>query len=248
MLEFTMQNYLLKYSLGFLLLISQTIESQGQSIISKKADSLFNAKVYDKSANFYRDLLAKHDINRSNAFLKLAFISENEGDFVKAIYYLNEYYMLHPTDRVFDKINLIANENNFTGYDRTDINFLLIMYRQYFFWIIGILLTVGIYVYVVLWTKRQRYEPIKRIQKYTLLFFLGGLLFMINITDKYKVGIVKNNEAFIRTGPSNASQPSGRITAGNKLNVVGQNDIWYRIIYQNNLAYIKADDIWVISQ
>ncbi len=224
------------------------LECQAQSVLTEKADSLFSEKKYSEASIYYEDLLAKHDINKSNAYLKLAYIYEKQGDFVKTIYNLNRFYLLNPSDQVFDKINLLAKENGFSGYDRTDLNFFLMLYRQYFKWILALFLVTGIYVFVVLWIKKNKNQEINRAHKYTLTAYIIGLILLVNITDKYQIGIVKTDKAYLRNGPSAGATVVGNISAGNRLNIIGKKDIWYRIIYQKQFVYLKADDLWVIEQ
>jgi hypothetical protein len=47
--------------------------------------------------------------------------------------------------------------------------------------------------------------------------------------------------------PSFAAPISGQIDVGNKINIFGKEDIWYRILINKKVAYINKYDFWLIG-
>ena len=90
-----MQTYFLKFLKIFILLFivfTQVLDSQGQTSLNKKADSLFTQKKNDEARNIYNEILTNNQNVNPKVYLKLANISESKGEFVKELYYLNLYF------------------------------------------------------------------------------------------------------------------------------------------------------------
>jgi tetratricopeptide (TPR) repeat protein len=230
-----------------LIITSQTLDIQAQSILTQKADSLFNAKDYLQATIAYQDLIEKHDINKKNAFIKMAYIAEQQGDFPKAIYYLSELYEIRPDDELFGKINKIASENGFGGFERSDFNFLITFYKQYYFFIVPILLLLAAFTLYYSFQKKSSNAIFpKRYAFLSLIVCLFALL-LTNLPSTYSLGIIKSKEAFMREGPSSGSEFVGKINEGNRVNIIGKKDIWYQILWQRRVIYIKESDLWIIN-
>ncbi|SOE24011.1 SH3 domain-containing protein [Spirosomataceae bacterium TFI 002] len=231
----------------FFIVLTQSVDIQAQSILTQKADSLFNAKDYLQATIAYEDLIAKHDINKRNAFVKMAFMAEQHGNFPKAIYYLSELYELSPNDELFDKINKIAKENGYGGFERTDFNFLITFYKQYYFYIVIILLLLAIFTLYYSFQKKSTNVVFPKRYAFLSLFVCLFALLVTNLPSTYNLGIVKAKEAFMRDAPSSGSELIGRINEGNRVNIIGKKDIWYQILWQRRVIYIKESDLWVIN-
>lgn len=227
--------------------MSQSTDIQAQSVLTQKADSLFSAKDYLQATIAYQDLIEKHNINKTNAFLKMAYMAEQQGDFPRAVYYLSELYELNPSDALFDKINKIGRENGYGGFERTDFNFLITFYKQYYIAIVIILLLLAAFTLYYAFQKKINNTIFpKRYAFLSLVVALFALL-IANIPSTYNLGIVKSKEAFMRAEPSAGSQYIGKINEGNRVNIIGKKDIWYQIVWQRKVIYIKESDLWIIK-
>lgn len=245
-----MPNYYLKISkkiLLFFALFLQVTDSKAQKNLAEKADSLFSYKKYEEAAIVYKSLLKAGQVNRKNAFLKLSYIYENSGDYPQALYYLNNYYNLNPGDKVFDKMNQIALENKYSGFDRTDLNFLLMLYQQYFNYLVIFLVIVALYIFWILVRKKYFHQGVSGRNIAIILLYLVFLLGLINAPGNYKSGIIKSKRAYLRTQPTAAAAIEGFITEGNKLNVLGQDDIWLKVLWKRKLVFIKRSDLWLVE-
>ncbi|WP_341225162.1 SH3 domain-containing protein [uncultured Arcticibacterium sp.] len=225
----------------------QALDIQSQDLFQKKADSLFSEKKYSEASDLYLELLDKHSINRSNAYLKLAFISEQKGDFSKAIYFLSEYFNLNPSESTFTKINKMAEENSFIGYGRSDFNFLLLVYERFYLWICLVLfLIVGFSFYLLLLKKIKR-EPTALRHKVSFVFLVLFSLLFLNFGDYYSQGIVKSETVYVRQAPSSASKVIGNLGEGSRVNVIGEKDIWLRLLINGEIQFAKKSDFWIID-
>ncbi|MBK6978731.1 MAG: hypothetical protein IPH28_17900 [Cytophagaceae bacterium] len=239
-------NYQIIFLSVFFLIFFQAIDIKAQNDIAQKGDSLFSAKKYSEAAKIYEVLSNDNSINKENLNLKLAFIYENLADFPRALYYLSNYYNLKPSDEVFEKMNKIALENKYGGFERNDVNFILMLYQQYFVFILYILISIGIVILVIFYRKKQTHQKINKRHLWIMGFFLIVLLVLINVPSSYKSAIV-SQKAYLRGFPSGASPITGNISEGNKINIFGQQDIWLRTIHNNKVAFVNKNDVWLIQ-
>jgi hypothetical protein len=245
-----MQTYFLKFLkifFFFFLIFTQVLDSQGQTGLNKKADSLFIQKKIDEARSIYEEIVKKNQNVNPKIYLKLANISESKGEFVKELYYLNLYFFKQPNEKVFEKMYIVAAENGFRGYEKNDLNYFLFYYRQYSNYIWAGFLLLGIYIFIVLILKKKnnQFSPIRhKIIFIVYLFFLASL---INLPNNYKSVIIKNEKVYLRDYPSAASQIIGSIGEGNRLNVIKTDDIWYQVLWEGNFCYLKESDIWVVK-
>lgn len=246
----TMQTYFLKFlKIFFFLFIvfTQALDSQGQTSLNKKADSLFIQKKTDEARNIY-DKIIENNINvNPKIYLKLANISETKAEFVKELFYLNLYFFKKPDEKVFEKMYNIASENGFSGYEKNDLNYFLFYYRQYSNYVWGGFILLGIYIFIVLVLKKKnnQFSPIRH--KIIFLTYLLILASLINLPNNYKSVIIKNEKVYLRDYPSAASQIIGSISEGNRLNVIKTDDIWYQVLWEGQFCYLKESDIWVVK-
>jgi tetratricopeptide (TPR) repeat protein len=236
--------FLLVFSAGFF----QNSESQAKQNLAQKADSLFNAKNYQEASILYTELLRKHEVNRSNAYLKLAFISEQSGDFSRAIYYLSNYYSLNPNEVVFQKISSLAKENSFIGYNESDLNFFFLLFRQYFIWVLISLVIISFYMLVVIFIKRNQGKWVSLNQKLSLLVLLFSGLALINVPKIYQQGIVNKEHINLRSEPSSASSVSQTLPLGARVNIIGEEDMWLKLLVNRDIRFGRKSDIWIIEK
>lgn len=237
----------IKNILTFFLLLCQFTDTQAQSRQIKIADSLFVSKNYFQAESYYENSLLKKEKANSSIYLKLAFISENLGNTPKSLYYLNLYYLKHPSKSLFNKMNLMAIDNNYKGYENSDLNFLVLLIRQYYIQTLVLLLGFSILIFVILVYKKQTNQFIPAGQSMVLIVFLLVFLVLVNLPANYKAVIIKKNIAYLRNYPSSASPIVGNITIGNKLNVISTEDIWHQVLHENQLVYIKDTDVWEVK-
>jgi hypothetical protein len=243
-----MQRHFIKYIFLFIGFYSQMPDTHGQELFTQKADSLFNEKKYSEAAILYEDLLKKHSIHRSHAFLKLAYINEIGGNFSRSVYYLSEYFQLNPSDLVFEKINKIAEENSFSGYSRSDLNFILLLYERYFIYVTIALFLFLAYSFYVLIMKKLKGESTSLGNKLSFLFLVFAVLSFINLGLFYKQGIVNKENIIVRSAPSAGAEVIGHLKEGSRVNIIGEKDIWLRLILNGKIQFAKKSDFWIIEK
>lgn len=245
-----MQAYYLKKIIFFFIFNLSFLQlSQSQSDVGrlKKADSLYKTENFGASERIYEQSLSKIKNPSKSLFLKLAFIKEKKGDFLKTLYFLNKAYEIDPTEKVLSKLNEIATLHELKGYELNDFNFLILFYKQYSGFLVAILLILGIYIFVILFIKKYKNKYIPVNQKAFLIVYLIGVALLMNLPDKYHQGIINHDGVLLRSEPSAAANIESMIDRGHRLNVIGGNDIWRRVIWNDHLLYLKESDIWLVE-
>lgn len=228
-----------------LILINYEVFSANR-IELKRADSLFAMARYTEALTLYKKNFQNDEKNNQSLLLKLAFLSEKSNNYTDCLYFLSKLALVMPSRRLFEKMDKLASEQNLKGYEFDDYNYFIIFYRRYGDYIPILLLTLGAYIVLIMLLKVRRKEPILRIHKISIIFYLVALLGLLNIPSLYKTCIIVNENTFLRDEPSSASQVVEKIGKGHKLIIVGSVDHWDRVIWDNRIVYVRQSDLWKI--
>ncbi|MDQ1089048.1 MULTISPECIES: SH3 domain-containing protein [unclassified Siphonobacter] len=219
-----------------------------QNVTAKiqQADSLFKIHNFSKATLAYEDVLKVSNRISPAIFLKLAYLYEQKKDWLHVQYYLNLYYEQIPDERVLRKMNEIARDQGWKGYELDDFNLLVLLFKQYSGYLIGLLLSVGLYVFIILLIKRIKHQYIAF--RYKALFFLYWLAItlLVNLPGRYRQVIIRKQNSILRSDPSAAAPPTEMVKEGHRLKVVGKSDIWYQVLWENQLVYVKSADVWIV--
>ncbi|MES2518560.1 MAG: SH3 domain-containing protein [Bacteroidota bacterium] len=245
-----MQAYYLKKIIFFFIFnlsFIQLAKSQSDAKSLKKADSLYKVENFDAAEAIFEKNRPKLKNPSAHYFLKLAAIKEKKGDFLNTLYFLNKAFEQEPNQKIIVKLNEIANLHELQGYELNDFNFLILFYKQYSGFLVALLLILGIYIFVILFIKKYKSAYIPINQKIFLVVYLLGIGLLLNLPDKYHQGIINHDGVYLRSEPSSAAQVESVIDRGNRLNVIGGNDIWRRVIWNERFLYLKESDVWLVE-
>lgn len=234
------------FFIGFIFL-TQSVHSQGTREQFILADKFFSQKDYANAKLVYYNLIKEKSNIPNNALLKLAFIHEKENDFTKTLYFLNLYFERNPSEKVIAKMNEIALDHNLEGYELSDFYLILLLIKQYSYVINLLLAILGIYVTTIFIIKKAKKQPILAKQKLVLFLYLASAFCVLNLSKLYKQGIVHQENTSIRIDPSSASAVLEFLPAGQRINIVGSEDIWLRIFRNNRFYYINKANVWLVK-
>jgi len=172
--------------------------------------------------------------------LKMAFIKEGLGDYTNALYYLNLYYLKTYNKRVLKKMENLADQNKLAGYNYDDAEFFLNLYHQYQLQI-DLLITALILLYFGFLTYRIRTkkQPTK-LPQIVFICFLTGLLLINNFGREKPKAIITAANAYLMHGPSPGADVVDVISKGHRVEILGHDDVWTKISWNDQVAYIKA--------
>ncbi len=178
--------------------------------------------------------------------LKLAYVSEQQGDIARLLYYLQTYLDRKPDAAVLRRMNEIARVNGLSGYETDDLNYFLLFYKQFGLYVLSLLLLPAVYVCVVMVQKTLRRKEIPRSRKWVTLLYLTALLIFVNLPEGYQSGIVSQDQVLLRQQPSAAAPVAVVINRGHKVNILGHQDIYLRVLWNNQLYYLREDQVWLL--
>ena len=230
------------------ILFSQKVFAQTQNIaLLEQADSLFAEKQYTESINLYEQLYQQAEEASPAMLLRMAFIQEGLGEFSQALYYLNEYYLMTSDDTVLEKIGNLSEEYDLRGYEFSDIDYIqgFLKKYQYIFILVLIGLVMSAMIYYVLQVRKRNTRPFGFGISYLLI--LAMLFYLTNFPILPAYGIIVDSNAYIMKAPSAGADVLSVSMKGHRVRVSGQQDIWAKIEWDGEPAYIRQDNLRLLS-
>jgi len=245
-----MQNNQFKIISLFLFLIFTSSISVFGQVFSRDievADSLFYQKKFTESFEIYKAIHETGEYASPAMLLKMAYIREGLGDEGGALYYLNTYYLQTTNDKVFDKMEELADQNDLRGYSRGDRDWFLNIYYKYYYHLLTLLglITFSLFGFVLF----------KKLKNGTRMYYGGfgvlasaTLLFvMLNFGGEYKRGILTKDNSYIMTAPSASADVLDVSKAGHRVKIIAEQDVWLKIEWGDQIGYVKNNYIKRLS-
>ena len=229
----------------WVILIPLISNSQGSNLTQidstgKLSDltAIDNKKDFNMSKDFIR--------SSKNQFLKKAFDSEKSKNYVEVLYFLSLAYIEQPDINLLNKISDVAEDNSFEGYKTDDWGFVFLLFKNYFYYIYVVLFLLGVYVFSVSFFKftNKQFIPVRH--KWSVLIYMIAISVALNLPKSYSIGIVSQKGTILRSSASSSGPIVESIKVGNKINIVGQRDIWFRVLWHKKLFFVRKVDVSVI--
>ena len=234
----------------YISIVLLAIFSFSNRIISKnlslnKADSLFNLKIYTKAKLIYDSLYYKENLYSESMLLKMALIEEGLENYEKSIYYLSQYQSINNNESSEIKIQKIANNYNLEGYEKNDFDYLQNILKENRIIIIYSLLLSILLIFII---NIYRILKSKKAPTLVLTFYIISILFFLIININLpKSGIVYFENTFIMEKPSSGSNLYQIVKKGDKLKIIGEESVWYKIKINETEKYIRKKNIKIIN-
>ena len=226
-----------------LLLASQKSTCQSVSSLLPKADSLFARGAYEATYPLYRQELRQHRQISVRALLRMAYVQEGLGHYPAALYYLSLAQARQPRLATWQKMLETAQNHRLTGYVSSWRQNLVIPFRRYYYRGLQALLLGAVLGGIFLLLRRSAPRP------WWLLYaaYVGLTGVYLNVLRPKAVGLVARPNAALMAGPSAGAAWLTTTTAGDRLVVQGQQDIWYQVQWQGRNAYIRRADLLLVQ-
>jgi uncharacterized protein YgiM (DUF1202 family) len=173
--------------------------------------------------------------------LKMAYIQEGLGQVGQSLYYLRLYELTTHDHQAIEKMQELSNKYSLTGFEDTDSNRLVSWITQNLVWIqlvlIGILLLLTVIIYL---QRRKKQKPYSMALLASL--FIIGLLYVNNFLSNDSV-ITNQHQVYLMEGPSAGSSVAGIVRDGNQLQVLGKNDIWLKVKWNDKVVFVKENNV-----
>jgi uncharacterized protein YgiM (DUF1202 family) len=207
-----------------------------------EADSLFASQKYTDSFVIYENLLNNSDQFSLRMLLKMAFIKEALGDYTSALYYLNMYYRYQPNKKVLRKMEELAARYKLSGYRYTDLEYFISLYNQYYYYIIFFFISFALTFYLYLIIKKLRKKKMG-LRPLIFIIILGSAYYITNYNIIPPKGIISQSDTYLMSAPSAASEPITVTDKGHRVVILGKEDVWYKIKWENQTAYILQSNL-----
>jgi len=218
--------------------------AQKDSRLLQKADSLFAAEAYEASLPFYQQVLAQQDAYSPRMLWRMAYVHEGLGHYPTALYYLSLAQARHPRQATWAKMSELAQHYRLTGYPDTWRQQLLITFRRYYYRLLQVLLVVAVLGAMLLFTRHRRYH-----RGWWIAYgaYVAGIGLFLNLLGPERNGLVTRPRAALMAGPSPGATWLTTAAAGDRLLVLGRQDVWYRVQWQGHDAYIRQHDLLMVD-
>ena len=236
-----------KKTLGIYLLVLTQLSVAHATPLSQwlvTADSLFLEKQYPESFELYQKVLGKGEAYTPNMLLKMAYIKDGQKQHAEALYYLTRLYSIDKNKNIQLRITELAIEHSLEGYQTTDQTFFTDLIDQHKHWLTGF----GVILVISTIARAIWLNAGEKNNKPSQLLALGMwivFLLLFNLRYKPPQAIIKD-VAVLMEAPSAGANQVDQIKKGHRVPVYGKEDIWVKILWQDQIAYIRADNLLML--
>jgi hypothetical protein len=214
-----------------------------QSPKIKEADSLFRSKQYTQSFELYQSLFQEKKYTPA-MLLKMAYIQEGLGKIGTTLYYLTLYHKASGDEQALQKMDELAAKFKLSGYDSTDASRVQLWINKKMN-VIQVALT-----FILLATAYFLYRSKKENQKpwlaaIVIVVLSAGILY---ITNFYTAGsvILSDTRTYLMKGPSAGAGVAGILGEGNRLQLMGHEDVWLKVKWADKIVYIRNSEVLTV--
>jgi len=203
------------------------------------ADSLFAQKKYTQSFDLYDEIHREHNKVSPAMLLKMAFVREGLGDYANALYYLNLYYKKTYDKKVLKKMENLAEEQKLSGYDYDDAEFFLNIYQRYQLQTDLTVISLVLLGLAWIYYHKRKTGKIPALTSYAYIALLIVLMAINNFGREQEKAIISASNVHLMEGPSPGSDVVDVVSNGHRVKVLGKEDVWIKISWNDQDAYIK---------
>ncbi|GAB4124593.1 MAG: hypothetical protein OHK0045_02010 [Raineya sp.] len=233
------------YVLNIIFIFIFSYKSYSQVVVEKisRADSLFSLNKYEEAEQLYQDIFYNNRTYSEKMLVQLALIASQKKDYVAYLYWLNLYFQVNPNAKIAEKVENTANAYELTGYDLSDSRWFLVYYHHYYKFIALFCCVVLSALLILFFFSKQRIVVFRRNGIFILLFLLISIL-LLNVVPPIKEAVIAADSTYLMLAPSSASQVAGIAPKGQKVNVVGENDVWLEVIWNKQKVFVKKTQVY----
>ncbi|WP_460612426.1 SH3 domain-containing protein [Hymenobacter seoulensis] len=227
-----------------LLVVGQPIQAQKVTPQLAKADSLFVAGQAEEAYPLYRQVRERAGIQSVQQLLRMAYVQEGLGHYPAALYYLSVAHAWQPRQDTWRKMVVLAQEHRLTGYPDTWRQHLAITVQRYYYRLLQGMLAAAVAAGTLLLVRRRTAD---RAWWTAYGVYLVSVAAFVNLLGPSKVGLVARPRVPLMAGPSAGATWLTTAAAGDRFEIRGKQDIWYRVQWQGRDAYIRRPDLMLVD-
>lgn len=244
-----MQKLLLKLLtifIFFLFTVSVPSLSQSNTFLTK-ADSLFDQGHFEEAQALY---LHEWEINKRYSpqmLLKMGYIEEQAGNIPLTMFYYNQYLDLTHNTHIIPKIQELSELHYLKGYEFSDIEYFVSLYRRYYYPIIFTIILLGLpyFIYLIVRAVQKKKWGSRPIG----FLLIMGIVFLLNNYNIIPDRAVIIGQTCLMDSPSAGAVCIEKIDEGNRVTVIGKEagGIWYRILWDNQTVFVRNKHLKIIQ-
>lgn len=207
-----------------------------------RADSLFAAGQYGLAFPGYRELVWQKKRASPELFLKMAYAQQQLGHYPAALLYLSMAQARQPRVRTWQQLALLAAQHRLVGYPSTWQQELRVQALRYYYPGLQALLVGAVVAAMGLLLRRRGRGPWAAYTAYLMV-----LAAYLHLLRPVPAGLVSRAGAALMAGPGASAAWLSTAALGDRLPVLGREDIWYQVQWQQRVAYVRATDLIVVE-
>ncbi|GAB2794293.1 hypothetical protein HNQ93_003859 [Hymenobacter luteus] len=205
---------------------------------------MFETGNVEQAYPLYRRAREQEGLQSARQLLRMAYVQEGLGHYPAALYYLSLAQAWQPHHTTWAKMVELAQEHRLTGYPNTWRQNLAITVQRYYYRLLQVLLVLAVVGGTLLLVRRRTADRAWW-AAYAIYLVVVGLY--LNLLGPARVGLVARARAPLMAGPSAGAAWLTTAAAGDRFEVQGQQDIWYRVHWQGRDAYIRRPDLLLVE-
>ncbi len=210
----------------------------------EQADRLFANGQYAAAAPLYHNQIWRQQQVSPQILLRMAYAQHQLSHYAAEMLYLNLAQVRQPRLNTWRQLVTLAQRQRLVGYPTTWQQEVRVQAQRYYYPGLQGLLTIAVLLAIGLLVRRQRVKPGAWLAYGGYLLTTGCYLGLLRPTP---VGVVTRAGAALMAGPGAGATWLSTAAPGDRLLVLGQDDIWLRVRWQQRIAYVRAADALVVE-
>lgn len=207
-----------------------------------QADSLFAVGQHAVAFPAYRAQVWQKRQASTKLLLKMAYAQQQLGHVPAALLYLSMAQARQPRVRTWRQMAALAAQHRLVGYPATWQQELRVQAQRYYYPALQALL--GAAVVGAVWLLWRRAPRGAWLGYAAYVALVGAYLHLLRPAP---VGLVAHAGAALMAGPSAGAAWLSTAALGDRLLVLGRQDIWCRVEWQRKEAFVRASDVLVVE-
>jgi hypothetical protein len=211
---------------------------------TQQADSLFEQGQFGAVLPLYRAQIWQKKQVSARLLLRLAYAEHQQAHYAAELLYLNMAQARQPRLSTWRQLVSLAQRQRLVGYPSTWQQEVRVQVQRYYYPVLQGLLSGAVLLAVGLLLRRGRTGRGGWVAYGVYLLGTGAYLYWL---QPVPTGIVARPGVALMAGPGAGSAWLSTAAPGDRLPVLGHQDIWLRVRWQERVAYVRADDTFVIQ-
>jgi hypothetical protein len=209
-----------------------------------QADALFAKGQYSAAASLYHTQIWRQQQVSPRVLLRMAYTQHQLGHYPAEMLYLNLAQVRQPRLGTWRQLAALAQRQRLVGYPTTWQQELRVQAQRYYYPVLQGLLSAAVLLAIVLLLRRQKAKPGAWLAYGAFLVGTSAYIWQLRPEP---VGVVTRTGTALMGGPGAGATWLSTAAPGDRLPVLGHEDIWLRVRWQERVAYVRASDALVVE-